>query len=689
MTTGNLLLSEANVTLGNVANIHISGGNSGYLLRTDGAGNLTWTDASSTQSAAPMPIVVDTGNTLTISSNYQGLFGTPLTINGTLEIDGALIDVSGQGAPGGNSQVSFNDEGNPAANNGFTFNKYTGNLNVPGSIVAANGATIVGHIDLGAASNIIITGGSAGYVLTTNGSGNLTWSQAGGIGDTGATGATGPVGATGPAGGPSGATGLTGATGSLGATGATGFGATGATGVAGPTGATGIQGATGIGATGLTGPTGATGLTGATGPAGTGANISVSDEGTLLTNAVASFNFTGSGVTVTNISNAVTVSISGGGGGGDGATGATGPVGATGPTGATGSAGSNGSVGSTGATGLTGATGSIYHTTSSTSLTIGTGSKTLVVATGLAYTVDQDVVIANTSGITMNGPITSYDSGNGQLIVNVLTSAGSGTYTSWTVNLDGAVGAVGATGAAGTTGASGATGATGPVGATGAAGATGISGLTGQQGATGATGPLPAIGGSDKQIQFNDLGVLSGNANLTFTKATGTLSAPLFTGTLTTAAQPNVTSVGTLSNLSVTGNISSGNLVSGNISLTGGINDTGANFYTIGYREVPQVAKSSDYTLENYDNGKHVYYTGSGSTLTIPADGSTTGGNFVIGTVLTVVNNSSGNVLINTSITLNEAGSANTGNRTLATKGLATIMKVASNTWFISGVGLT
>ena len=134
ITTGNVLVSEANVTLGNVSNLHISGGNNGYLLRTDGNGTLTWADASSTQSAAPMPIVVDEGNTLVIAANYQGLFGTPLTIDGNLEIDGALIDVSGQGAPGSNSQISFNDEGNPAGNNGFTFNKFSGNMTVPGSI---------------------------------------------------------------------------------------------------------------------------------------------------------------------------------------------------------------------------------------------------------------------------------------------------------------------------------------------------------------------------------------------------------------------------------------------------------------------------------------------------------------------------------------------------------------------------
>lgn len=205
MTTGNVLVSEANVTLGNVSNLHISGGNSGYILKTDGNSILSWVDPAATQSAAPMPIVIDTGNTLTIASNYQGLFGTPITVDGNLEIDGALIDVSGQGAPGSNAQVSFNDQGNPSGNNGFTFNKYTGDLNIPGKVISGNGATFTGIVTLGTASNLVITGGSSGYVLSTDGAGNLSWAaQTGGGG--GATGATGPIGATG-------ATGLTGATG--------------------------------------------------------------------------------------------------------------------------------------------------------------------------------------------------------------------------------------------------------------------------------------------------------------------------------------------------------------------------------------------------------------------------------------------------------------------------------------------
>lgn len=52
------------------------------------------------------------------------------------------------------------------------------------------------------------------------------------------------------------------------------------------------------------------------GGGGGSANIAIYDEGNLLTNTVSSLDFVGSGVTATNIGNAVTVTITGGGGGG-------------------------------------------------------------------------------------------------------------------------------------------------------------------------------------------------------------------------------------------------------------------------------------------------------------------------------------------------------------------------------------
>lgn len=58
---------------------------------------------------------------------------------------------------------------------------------------------------------------------------------------------------------------------------------------------------------------------------------------------------------------------------------------------------------------------------------------------------------------------------------------------------------------------------------------------------------------------------LSSNAAFSFNAATGNLAATLLTGTLTTAAQPNVTSIGTLTSLAVTGNITAGNVSGGNL----------------------------------------------------------------------------------------------------------------------------
>jgi sulfate adenylyltransferase subunit 1 (EFTu-like GTPase family) len=82
---------------------------------------------------------------------------------------------------------------------------------------------------------------------------------------------------------------------------------------AGNVGATGPTGAAGVGSTGPTGPTGAgtTGPTGPTGPIGIGSSISVSDEGTLLTSSVSSFNFVGSGVTASSVLSAVTITVPG------------------------------------------------------------------------------------------------------------------------------------------------------------------------------------------------------------------------------------------------------------------------------------------------------------------------------------------------------------------------------------------
>jgi len=72
---------------------------------------------------------------------------------------------------------------------------------------------------------------------------------------------------------------------------------------------------------------------------------------------------------------------------------------------------------------------------------------------------------------------------------------------------------------------------------------------------------------------------LASNANLSFNAATGNLSATLLTGTVTTAAQPNITSVGTLTSLTVSGNISTANVTASGYhirSITAGISAAGS-----------------------------------------------------------------------------------------------------------------
>lgn len=78
--------------------------------------------------------------------------------------------------------------------------------------------------------------------------------------------------------------------------------------------------------------------------------------------------------------------------------------------------------------------------TSTTSLTIGTGSKTLTIQTGKSIVVGMSVKIASTASPTnwMAGDVTAYNSGTGSLTVNSALTSGSGTIAAWTVSLAGA-----------------------------------------------------------------------------------------------------------------------------------------------------------------------------------------------------------------------------------------------------------
>jgi hypothetical protein len=186
-----------------------------------------------------------------------------------------------------------------------------------------------------------------------------------------------------------------------------------------------------------------------------------------------------------------------------GLTGIQGSLGIQGSTGTTGSAG----VGVQGIQGAGGTAGDKFATTSGQTKTIASsGSFTLTdVTSGLAYSVGQEIIVAHDGSNYMIGTVTSY---SGTTLVFTATSAvGSGTESSWAINMNGApgpagtVGTQGATGTQGTAGTSvqGATGAQGTIGTaiqgttgtTGAQGVTGttVQGITGAQGVQGIDGP--------------------------------------------------------------------------------------------------------------------------------------------------------------------------------------------------------
>ena len=119
------------------------------------------------------------------------------------------------------------------------------------------------------------------------------------------------------------------------------------------------------------------------------------------------------------------------------------------------------------------------------------------------------------------------------------------------------------------------------------------------------------------------------------------------------------------------------------------INDSAGTGYAIGYRQMPQNSQTgATYTLVLADDGKHVYLnTGSVNALTVPANSSVA---FPIGTVITVVNGNSGICTITgPASSLQLANGALATTRSIATKGMATMIKVATDLWYVSGAGVT
>lgn len=268
------------IHLGNISTLKIGGGGAGYVLETDGAGNLTWTpkgtiSANIANATTTNPVVITTtsdnffvsGDNITITNvsgmtelNGNSYYANILTSNTfSLYYDSALLNpvdgtgytsyigngrviasVGGSGGGGGAAggatySVQYNYGGIATGDASFTWNNtiatltvtgtsnVTGNFNVTsnitsnritsnvlsttgnanignigtagiitatgninggnlvtagnvnGNVVNANSLRVSGVSNLGPVGNVIITGGTSGQYLQTNGSGSLIW----------------------------------------------------------------------------------------------------------------------------------------------------------------------------------------------------------------------------------------------------------------------------------------------------------------------------------------------------------------------------------------------------------------------------------------------------------------------------------------------------------------------------------
>jgi hypothetical protein len=334
-----------------------------------------------------------------------------------------------------------------ASNSSISANAFTGNLNVTSTA------------NLGNVGNVIITGGVANYVLSTDGTGNLNW-----VAQTGGT-------AT--------------------------------------------------------------------------ANIQILDEGNILTNSVSSINFVGPGVVANNTGNAVTVTISGG---------ESSSSISNGNSNVTVQANSNVNVSISGIPNILVVSGLGANVTG-TMTASGNVSGANLITTGNVFA---PAIVQNASTYDTRVSLSSAAG-----IVEITSNGNSTKFgPSGTVELGGASQVIG-----GTFGGSGITLGGSQTDIFQNRGGN-VTVQTGTSGTISNTWTFAQNGSFTSPGNINASNANLGNsatANYFIGNFYGTANSATTAGTVTTNAQPNITSVGTLTSLAVTGNISSGNANLGNL----------------------------------------------------------------------------------------------------------------------------
>jgi hypothetical protein len=214
-----------------------------------------------------------------------------------------------------------------------------------------------------------------------------------------------------------------------------------------------------------------------------------------------------------------------------------------------------------------------------------------------------------------------------------------------------------------------------------------VTGTAGQFGTvTGNTAGFTTVTGQTVTGTAGQFGTVTGNT-AGFTTVTGTTITGNTAGFTTVTGQTVTGTAGQFG--TITGNTAGFTTVTGT-TVTG----TTGSFTTVtgqtindskgDVRDIPQNSQTTSYILVAGDAGKHVFTTAG---VTVPS------GVFTVGEAVSIYNNTTGDLTVTqgTNVTLRQAGASGTGNRTLAQRGLATVLCVsgASGTEFVIGGNIT
>ena len=114
---------------------------------------------------------------------------------------------------------------------------------------------------------------------------------------------------------------------------------------------------------------------------------------------------------------------------------------------------------------------------------------------------------------------------------------------------------------------------------------------------------------------------------------------------------------------------------SNNATFAGTVSDSKGDL-----RKIIQNTQGSAYTLVAADAGKHILASGN---ITVPDSV------FAAGDAITIINNTGSNLTITKGTNLYNTGDGTNANRTLATRGMVTLLFTAADTAYISGAGLS